>query len=313
MLATGQTESSECGDGEKREQNRRWRSRIKDKPTRLLAKASYSWPGSKWEEEAVEVLSSLRLTDSCLLLDWTKTYSLVSEGRLLSLMQATKAGITALKALQMYKLLQPQWANSKSISTLLPFSRMFKSSLVFTCFCLPNYFLPLKSKGQVGKHRWQQQCGSPMLWKGSSDALVDEPLAAMLILRRSWAVSSKYLCINGLQRDMIPQPCHIIENRIVAEWRDWSVNCPRCRFTSLQPAWAEGFAGWGSSQVCAMELMVIPRQVELSSASWHGNQGELLWGRGYVCMLCIRSLLLDLGCKHCLCVRVCARVHASLV
>lgn len=55
---------------------------------------------------------------------------------------------------------------------------------------------------------------------------------------------------------------------------------------SRLPDWAEGFAGWRSSQVCAMELMVIPGQVELSSALWQSSNGKGLWRRGgmYVCV-----------------------------
>ena len=65
-----------------------------------------------------------------------------------------------------------------------------------------------------------------------------------------------------------------------------------------------------------MELMVIPRQVELSSAPWHSNDGELLWGWGYDCVcvcVCVLSVLLELGSEHCLCVQVRACLHASLV
>lgn len=47
-----------------------------------------------------------------------------------------------------------------------------------------------------------------------------------------------------------------------------------------------------------MELMVIPRQVELSSAPWHSNDGELLWGCVYVCVCMLSSLLLELGSEH---------------
>ncbi|MEQ2309887.1 hypothetical protein AMECASPLE_003079 [Ameca splendens] len=72
--------------------------------------------------------------------------------------------------------------------------------------------------------------------------------------------------------------CYIRENRIVAERRERSMNSPYCRFTTLEPALAKGFAGWGSSQNCAMELMVIPRQVELSSTlaqqRWRVSEGS---------------------------------------
>lgn len=59
-----------------------------------------------------------------------------------------------------------------------------------------------------------------------------------------------------------------------------------------------------------MELMVIPRQVELSSAPWHSNDGELLWGGGMcVCLfVCVSSsLLASRAWKQalCMCTSVC--------
>ena len=58
-----------------------------------------------------------------------------------------------------------------------------------------------------------------------------------------------------------------------------------------------------------MELMVIPRQVELSSASWHSNQGELLWGRGGGgCVYAVYSALASRSWMQALfmCASVCA-------
>lgn len=51
-----------------------------------------------------------------------------------------------------------------------------------------------------------------------------------------------------------------------------------------------------------MELMVIPRQVELSSAPWHRIDASLGVGL-YVCV-CVCFLLLELGSKHCVHVQV---------
>lgn len=109
----------------------------------------------------------------------------------------------------------PLWTNSKPFST--PFLTVFSKEVCFYMFCLPNYFVPLKRKGQRKKWRWQYQSGSPTLWNGSNDARVDQPLAAMLILERSWAVAFQRSLHKWASRGMIPLLCHIRENRIVAE------------------------------------------------------------------------------------------------
>lgn len=169
------------------------------KPARLLAKAPNSWCGSRWEEEAIDVLSSLRLTGSCLLPEWVKSNLSVSQGSPPSFVKATKADVTlhwlttATVTSQrtnpsdvLRHCLRKEF-DSKPIST--SFSRIFSKAACFTCFRLPNYVVPLKSKRQKEKkNRWQWQPDSLILWIGWNDALVDQPLAAMLILERSWAV-----------------------------------------------------------------------------------------------------------------------------
>lgn len=109
-------------------------------------------------------------------------------------------------------------------------------------------------------------------------------------------------------------PCYIRENRVVADRRERCMNSPYCRFTTLQPALVKGFAGWGSSQNCAMELMVIPRQVELSSALWHSSDGvslRVVAGHLYLCVCLPQGLLLELGRRQCVCmsmfVQICSQ------
>lgn len=139
--------------------------------------------------------------------------------------------------------------------------------------------------------------------------LVDQPLAEMLILERSRATAFQRSLNKWASRGMISHPCHIRENRIVEEQREQCVNCPHCQFTTLQAALAEGFAGWGSSQDCARELMVIPGQVGLSSALWHRNDGECLRGWGYLCVCaCVSSS--GLRSCPCGCEQACANVHS---
>lgn len=131
----------------------------------------------------------------------------------------------------------------------------------------------------------------------------------MLILERSWGAAAFQISLHKwTSRGMIPQPCHITENRIVAEWREWCVNYPHCRFASLQPAWALCWMGIqsglcnginGNTQAGGAQLCSLAQQL------WRASLGG--WGYVCVCVCVVYSVLASRAWKQALfmCISVC--------
>lgn len=154
-----------------------WPKQKEKTPTRLLASDSWSGPG--WEQDPVELLSSLRLSKSCLPPKWRGTNLSLGEAcchwcklqKADDMVQIHWMGDGSNKHIKEQHTAEGRkeiptdawWHGHKCLSQLIQSSTLvpFKQH-VFTCFCLANYFVPLKSKGEKGdqKKRWLEQSGS---------------------------------------------------------------------------------------------------------------------------------------------------------